>query len=364
MLSDTTTTKHVELLESWKVNNSKIITWVNNSVEQSIGMQLAKFSTAKQVWDHLARLYMQSNFAKRYQLEMDIRAARQGDQSIQEFYTIMTGFWDQLALTGPADLSLNASYCTYREEQRLVQFLMALRDDFEALRGSILHRSPLPHVDFIVNELLAEEVRFKSHAGKGILPAPTQTVLAVPSKYPPNGQNRYRTRVAIDECSFCKQKGHWKTQCPKLLSKGSQQISKSKHYHTAATTPSEEQSVATSTLSLIAEQLQKLISTSQPNALSVSPSIGLSSSAPSGISPSTWVFDLGAAYHMANDVSLFKSISSTSTFISVLAANGTPMSLAGIGSIISPRLSLSNVYCIPQLALNLIYISSYVILDT
>lgn len=107
---------------------------------------------------------------------------------------------------------------------------------------------------------------------------------------------------------------------------------------------------------MLAEQMQKLLSTHLPNALSVS-SIGLSSSAPSGISPSIWVFDSGATHHMTNDISLFSSISASSFPASALTANGTPMSLAGIGSIVSPRLSLSDVYCIPQLTLNLISIS-------
>ena len=39
----------------------------------------------------------------------------------------------------------------------VVQFLMVLRDDFEGIRATILHRSPLPSVDSVVNELLAEE---------------------------------------------------------------------------------------------------------------------------------------------------------------------------------------------------------------
>jgi hypothetical protein len=37
-----------------------------------------------------------------------------------------------------------------------MQFLTALRSDFEGLKGLILHRSPLPSVDSLVSELLAE----------------------------------------------------------------------------------------------------------------------------------------------------------------------------------------------------------------
>ena len=47
-------------LDTWE----EIITWINNSVEHSIGARLAKYETSKEVWDHLQRLYTQLNFAK------------------------------------------------------------------------------------------------------------------------------------------------------------------------------------------------------------------------------------------------------------------------------------------------------------
>ena len=47
-------------------------------------------------------MYLESNFAKHYELEMSIRGTRQNDKSIQEFYNEMTSYWDQLALMEPA----------------------------------------------------------------------------------------------------------------------------------------------------------------------------------------------------------------------------------------------------------------------
>jgi hypothetical protein len=47
----------VALIDAWEANNAKIITWINNFVKQSIGMQLAKYETTKEVWDHLQRLF-------------------------------------------------------------------------------------------------------------------------------------------------------------------------------------------------------------------------------------------------------------------------------------------------------------------
>ena len=80
-----------------------------------------------------------------------------------------------------------------------------------------MHRNPLPIVDSVVNELLAEEIRLKSQSekgnvDKGILPNPS--IFAVPFH-----KGKSQGKVGYDECSFCKQRGHWKAQCPKLLNK-------------------------------------------------------------------------------------------------------------------------------------------------
>ena len=95
-------------------------------------------------------------------MEIEIRMARPGDKSVHDFYNLMTSFWDQLPSMDPPELNKLDIYHTNRDEQRLVQFLMALRDEFEAIRGSILHRSPLPTVRAAFSELIAEETCLRS----------------------------------------------------------------------------------------------------------------------------------------------------------------------------------------------------------
>lgn len=53
---------------------------------------------------------------------------------------------------------------------------------FEGLRGSILHLTPLPNIDPVLNELSVEELRFRLAPGKELLPPPTQTVFIRPSE--------------------------------------------------------------------------------------------------------------------------------------------------------------------------------------
>ena len=47
--SKATDKEYETLLETWDTNNAKIVTWINNSVKSSIGIQLAKYETAKEI---------------------------------------------------------------------------------------------------------------------------------------------------------------------------------------------------------------------------------------------------------------------------------------------------------------------------
>ena len=48
-----------------------------------------------------------------------------------------------------------------------------------------------------------------------------------------------------------------------------------------------------------------------------------------------------------------------SFFLSVMTADGTPMSLAGVGFVCTPHFSLFDVYCIPKVIMNLISMSQF-----
>jgi hypothetical protein len=65
-----------------------------------------------------------------------------------------------------------------------------------------------------------------------------------------------------------------------------------------------------------------------------------------------WVLDFGASHHMSPNSSSL-TFMSLSPSIHVMTADGTPIPLGGVGSVVTPHLSPSNVYLIPNLKLNL-----------
>lgn len=76
----------------------------------------------------------------------------------------------------------------------------------------------------------------------------------------------------------------------------------------------------------------------------------------SGIPSSLWILDSGASHHMSPHFSSFASLSSR-ILVFVMFASATPMSVEGVGSIVTPYISLTNVYYILTLALNLASVS-------
>ncbi|GMY24222.1 Zinc finger, CCHC-type [Fagus crenata] len=255
-------------VEEWEMNNSKIVTWIANTVTTSISMQLGKFETAKEVWDFLARRYVQTDFARRSKLELDLASLKQKTgQSISDFHSEMLVLWDQLALMEPKWTVDAELYYQYREETRLVQFLMALQDDFESIRSSILHRIPRPSVDATLSELLAEETRkgiliHKGTEAESVFIATQHTKYSTQSSNSfGNNQGKYKDMSTV-ECRYCHKFGHMKSNCPEL--KGRYNPRKSNR--TAALASSESESLATTSQSSqlssdhpTADQVQEMI---------------------------------------------------------------------------------------------------------
>ncbi|CAA2998691.1 gag-pol poly [Olea europaea subsp. europaea] len=107
-----TAKNYVTEMDNWESNNAKILIWIHNSVGQSISTQSVKFETVKEVWDHFQKLYTKSNFAKWYQLEIDIRALQQKNMSILEFYVAMNSICNELTFMELAGLKTCEEYIT------------------------------------------------------------------------------------------------------------------------------------------------------------------------------------------------------------------------------------------------------------
>jgi hypothetical protein len=90
---------------------------------------------------------------------MGIANYKQGNLSIEQLYArflnLLSEYTGIIYSKIPKE-SLEAPYLVHAESQRN-QFLMKLWPEFEAVRASLINRSPIPTLDECLGELLWEE---------------------------------------------------------------------------------------------------------------------------------------------------------------------------------------------------------------
>ncbi|KAJ0025637.1 hypothetical protein Pint_07648 [Pistacia integerrima] len=122
-------------LSLWESKDAKIASWLLNSIEPHMVNNLRGFTTVKAMWNYRRRIYYQDNSARKFQLELDIGNYRQGNLSIEQFYSGFIDLWSDysgLVQSQVPEAALVALQTVHSESQQ-DQFLMKLRPEFESL---------------------------------------------------------------------------------------------------------------------------------------------------------------------------------------------------------------------------------------
>ena len=142
----------------------------------------------------------------------------------------MKSIWDQLIASEPVLSNYADTKLVYvhREQGRLFQFLMGLRDEFELAKSHILHQDPLLTVSQAIHKLVDNETRLQTEP-ISIQTMVLTTPVAIPHTVTPvfpsvssptsvskgkgNNVRRHNNKMSLLICSFCKNKGHYIETC-------------------------------------------------------------------------------------------------------------------------------------------------------
>ena len=130
---------------------------------------LRYFSTVKEIWEYLGRIYSQDNNARHFRLELEIANFNLGNLFIEQYYFGFLNFWSEYSgiLQVKVPKESLSTLQTVHEESRRDQFLMKLRPEFETKRAGLFNRNPIPTLDAFLGELLREEQRLATQVGMG-----------------------------------------------------------------------------------------------------------------------------------------------------------------------------------------------------
>ena len=147
-------------IEDWESANHHIITWFRNTSISSIVDEFVNIDIAKEVWDLLITWYAGPSGARNFKLTRELyQICQEPGEQITVYHSRLKSISDQLIASEPvlSNSTDTKLVFVHREQGRLFQFLMGLRDEFELARSHILHQDPLPTVSQAIHNLVDNE---------------------------------------------------------------------------------------------------------------------------------------------------------------------------------------------------------------
>ena len=93
------------------------------------------------MWNHLRKLYHQTNKAGKFYLDTELAKYCHGDKNVQEYYNGFLALWTEkdfmLLNTVPSNFLTHA--LKLQEESHVSQLLMNLNPEFESVRGALMN---------------------------------------------------------------------------------------------------------------------------------------------------------------------------------------------------------------------------------
>ena len=83
----------------WDAENSMVMTWLVNSMEEDINCNYMCYPTAKELWDSVTKMYSDlENKSKIYELILQAREIRQGGDNVTKYFHLLKQVWQDLDL--------------------------------------------------------------------------------------------------------------------------------------------------------------------------------------------------------------------------------------------------------------------------
>uniref|UniRef100_A0ACD5YYN5 Uncharacterized protein n=1 Tax=Avena sativa TaxID=4498 RepID=A0ACD5YYN5_AVESA len=156
----------------WIDDDARAAAVLTSSVLPQFASEFMSLGTVAAMWAHLRQRYQPSGDVLYLSVVRQEHELKQGDSTIDQFYTQSAAIWRQLD-------SLRTTVCgtfpcceTVRSDvefHRAFEFLSRLRKEFEPRRANLLARGRIPIAE-VLSELRAEETRLRA---AGLLEVPS-----------------------------------------------------------------------------------------------------------------------------------------------------------------------------------------------
>jgi hypothetical protein len=363
---------------TWLDEDASAGSVLTTSMEDRFAADIMDFERTHQMWYFLRQKYESTGQSTYLAAICQEQLFHQGDTTVEDFFNQLSVIWRQLDTLDP---QLSPATCqSYRDQtaalelRRTYNILTRLRDEFEPLCAQLLARRPYVSLMDALVEVRNEEVRLRdagllqsatvlaarSSASRSSSAHPTASV---PLASPPVVPHVARGESGGLHCAHCGRDGHVEAFC--YRKKKAQARRSSQGISGTGFGGSERSSAGSKTQEILMLLRCLAASTStgavgtvtQSSALIGSATASQSSTLGSPTAPSAgtyfWYLDSDASFHMTPHSAHLSSLRPYSRHCIVHTVDGSPLSIAGQGTLSSDSFHVPNVSLVPDLTMQL-----------
>uniref|UniRef100_A0A2N9EE05 Reverse transcriptase Ty1/copia-type domain-containing protein n=1 Tax=Fagus sylvatica TaxID=28930 RepID=A0A2N9EE05_FAGSY len=351
---------------TWDAENSMVMTWLVNSMEEDISSNYMCYPTAQELWENVNQMYSDlGNQSQIFELTLKLGEMRQGEDSVTKYFNSLKRVWQDLDLFNTYEwksVEDSRHHKKIVEDNRIFKFLAGLNIEFDEVRGRVIGRQPLPSIGDVFSEVRREESRRNVMLGKKGPGVAVESSALVAADANSSKAITYQRRTDDKPrvwCDYCNKPCHTRETCWKIHGKPANWKSSKPGDRSGQAFPTANEAEVTS---FTKEQMEHLLTLLKSNSSSGIPSVSVAQTGnePNALScclnsSAPWIIDSGASDHMTSSHNFFESYSPCSGIEKVRIADGSFSSIAGKGLIkISERIDLKSVLHVPKLACNLL----------
>ena len=116
---------------TWDAENSKVMAWLVNSMDEDIASNYMNYPTAKELWDNIHQMYSDlENQSQVYELQLQLGELRQRDDNVTKYFHMLKTLWQELDLFNTYEWKSPEDYNHHRkmvENDRIFKFLVGLK---------------------------------------------------------------------------------------------------------------------------------------------------------------------------------------------------------------------------------------------
>lgn len=207
----------------WDAENSIVMAWLINSMNEDISPNFMLYPTAKSMWDAVRRRYSDlENSTQMCDLRDTARNLKQGDLSVTQYFNTLTTLWQELDMFNNHNWKCQEDAALYKsivEKERIYDFVSGLNKDLDEVRGRTLALKPLPHIDEIFAEVRREEFRKQKMLGSKDSIITDNSAMAAYNQSNFNTMSRTGRKSGSLWCDHCNRPHHTRETCWKLHGK-------------------------------------------------------------------------------------------------------------------------------------------------